>query len=61
MNISQVEIRLINIDQAKEFLTRIPIASVKLSEILSHLIYFLIKYIYLFSLINPEFIILQIK
>ena len=30
---SQVEIRLINIDQAKEFLTRIPIARVKLSEI----------------------------
>ena len=35
MYISQVEIRLINIDQAKEFLTRIPIARVKLSEILS--------------------------
>ncbi len=32
MNISQVEIRLINIDQAKEVLVRIPIARVKLSE-----------------------------
>ena len=33
MKLSQVEIRLTNIDQAKEFLTRIPIAIVKLSEI----------------------------
>jgi len=32
MNGSQVEIRLINIDQAKEVLVRIPIARVKLSE-----------------------------
>ena len=32
INISQVEIRLINIDQAKEVLARIPIARVKLSE-----------------------------
>ena len=35
MDLSQVEIRLINIDQAKEFLTRIPIARVKFSEILN--------------------------
>ena len=33
INVSQVEIRLINIDQAKEFLIRIPIARVKLPEI----------------------------
>ena len=32
INLSQVEIRLSNIDQAKEFLIRIPIARVKLSE-----------------------------
>ena len=33
ISLSQVEIRLINIDQAKEFLIRIPIARVKLSSI----------------------------
>ena len=33
INLSQVEIRLTNIDQAKEFLIRIPIARVKLSKI----------------------------
>ena len=33
IKVSQVEIRLINIDQAKEFLIRIPTARVKLSEI----------------------------
>ena len=31
INVSQVEIRLTNIDQAKEILIRIPIARVKLS------------------------------
>ena len=31
IELSQVEIRLINIDQAKEVLVRIPIARVKLS------------------------------
>ena len=33
LDLSQVEIRLTNIDQAKEFLIRIPIARVKLSII----------------------------
>ena len=33
INISQVEIRLIHIDQAKEFLIRIPIARVKRADI----------------------------
>ncbi len=33
IKVSQVEIRLTNIDRAKEFLIRIPIAKVKLSEI----------------------------
>ena len=35
INSSQVEIKLINIGQAKEFLIRISIARVKLSQILS--------------------------
>ena len=33
MRLSQAEIRLINIDQANEFLVRIPIARVKLLSI----------------------------